>query len=346
MDSKQRLSPYLLFYALIGTIAVTMRSIATFRSLSTYGYYGEELFFSSAYLVAGAVLILMTYALTHRRDEKKRASFGGPLTYAPAAPLAVSLLLLGFRFFLKKSESAVGSVLLYAIGALAVLGALYFLFAVLYEYKVCDLRGWFAMACTLFLILYAGYLYFDKSLAINAHTKLCDQVAFVFAAIFFLFETRISLGREHWHLYTAFGLAASLLCAYSSIPSLLVYLFEGRVISNSAEETFAVFFLFAYILCRTVLSMMLRADRPTELMAMLHEDARRLRAEVEEQDALPFEPQKKKPAAPEEAEETDEEVHPSEEEAEAEAEDENSIAQEEEALAHVQEDNNEENSGD
>ena len=176
------------------------------------------------------------------------------------------------------------------LGALAILSAFYILFAVLYEIKVCDLRAAFCMICTLFLILYAGYLYFDTSLAINADIKLVDQMAYVCAAIFFLYETRISLGREHWPLYTATGFIAALVCAYASIPSAIVYFLDGRLISNSLEEIFVTFFLFAFIFCRTALSLYLKGETPTPLMAALHEDARQLADEVAAHGPLPFEP--------------------------------------------------------
>lgn len=291
MDTKQpKLNAYLLLFSLLAIATVTMRSIASLLYLNDYGYYQGGLHTAASFIVLGGSLLLLSYALLHRGDEPKRASFGGALTYAPGAPLSLCLILLGVSFLRKTAETRLASLLLSLMGALAIAGALYFLFAVLYEFKVCDLRAVFAMICTLFLILYAGYLYFDSSLAINATTKLVDQMAYIAAAIFFLFETRISLGREHWPLYTATGFVAALLCAYSAIPSALVYFFDGRVISGSAEEIFTTLFLFAYILCRTVLSLFLKGERATPLMAALHEDAKKLSDAVAASGPLPFEP--------------------------------------------------------
>lgn len=291
MDTKQpKLNAYLLLFSLLAIATVTMRSIASFLYLDEYGYYRGGLHTAASLIVLGGSLLLLSYALLHRGDEQKRASFGGALTYAPGVPLAMCLILLGVSLLRKTAETKLASLLLSLIGVLAIAGALYFLFAVLYEFKICDLRAVSAMICTLFLILYAGYLYFDSALAINATTKLVDQMAYIAAAIFFLFETRISLGREHWPLYTAIGFVAALLCAYSAIPSALVYFFDGRVITNSAEETFTTLFLFAYIACRTVLSLFLKGERATPLMAALHEDARKLADAVAENGPLPFEP--------------------------------------------------------
>ncbi len=291
MKIKQRkLNAYLLLFTLVAATAVTMRTVASFFYLNDYGYYEGKLFNISSLIVAGSVLLFLSYAILHRKETKKRASFGGVLTYAPGAPLAVSMILLGISLIARKPETQLASIFFILLGALAILGAFYFLFAVLYEKKLCDLRAAFSMICTLFLILYAGYLYFETDLAINADVKLVDQLAYVFAAIFFLYETRISLGCEHWPLYTAIGFAASLMCAYAAIPSALVYFFDAHLISNSLEEIFVTFFLFAYIFCRTVLSLFLKGEHPTPLMAALHEDAKKLSDEVASHGPLPFEP--------------------------------------------------------
>ena len=332
--SRRKQTPYLYLYALITVAAVTLRTVASFTSLNEYGYYSSVLFPISGYLTLGGVLLLLCYALLHRRDEKKRADFSGPLTYIPGAPLALCLVLLGASLFVRKAAAPLGSLALKALALLAVFGAFYFLFTVLYETKLSDLRAAFGMALTLFLILYAGYLYFDKSLPINAQTKICDQVAYVFASLFFLAETRISLGRESFPLYTALGFSASLLCSYSAIPSLLVYAAEGRVISNSANESFVTLFLFAYILCRTVLSLLWQSESATPLMQALFEDARALREQVASHGPLPFEPQPT-PAAEEDGDMTEKD-----EETVAETE-----STSEDEPSRAQEDNNEENSG-
>ncbi len=329
METRKRtLNVYLLLFSILTGTAVAIRTVVSFTALNKYGYYSGNLFSASAYIVALGVLLLMSYAVLHRKEERKQASFGGPLTYIPGTPLALCLVLLGVSFFKKKADAPLGRLLFAILAVLAIAGALYFLFAVLHEFKLCDLRAIFGMALTLFLILYAGYLYFDKVLPLNAHTKICDQIAFVFASIFFLFETRISLGREKWPLYTAFGFTAAMLCAYSSIPSLLVYLFSGRVIGNSTAEIFVTFFLFAYVLSRTVLSLLLNKETPTPLMMALHEDAQRLSEEVASHGPLPFEPRQKVVL-----DEADEEEAPEE------------APEEEIAPSHAQEEDNEENSG-
>ena len=348
MENRQRKqNPYLLLFPILTVAAVTMRTVASFTSLNKYGYYSGALFAVSAYLSAISVLLLMSYAVLYRKEEKKQASFGGAATYIPAAPLALCLVLLGASLFAKKRSvspnglqmsalAPLGSLMLKVLALLAFAGALYFLFAVLRETKRCDLHAIFGMALALFLILYAGYLYFDKELPLNAQTKICDQIAYVFASVFFLSETRISLGREKWPIYTACGFCAAFLCAYSAIPALLVYCFGGRVISNSTAELFVTFFLFVYILSRTVLSLFLNTESATPLMVALHEDAHRLSEEVASHGPLPFEPQ------PNAIKESDGDEETTNEDSSVEETEESDDQAE---PAHAQEDNNEENSG-
>ena len=343
MDTKQKkLNAYLLLFLLLTAVTVIMRTFASFLYLDSYGYYEGDLFSSASITVALGCLLLFTYAPVHRKDEAKIASFGGALTYVPAAPLATCLILLGVSFFERKA-SGLSELLFPLLGILAIASALYFLFAVLYEMKICDVRAVFGMVCALFFIFYAGFLYFDPTLPINAATKLTDQVAFIAAAIFFLYETRISLGLERWHLYTAFGFIASLLCAYSSIPAIILYFFDGKTISNSIEESFVTFFLFAYIFCRTLLSLLLRSEKATPFMAALHEDAKRLADAVAARGPLPFEPAAAEPI-PDQNTEADENAQNEESIAiEGEAEnteessEEDAAAEAEDAPARVQE---------
>jgi hypothetical protein len=337
MESKQRkLNIYLLLFALFTCVCTALRTVASFTALNEYGYYDGALATVSGYLAAIGVLLLLSYAALYRADKRKQASFGGPLTYVPSIPLAICLVFLGIALLQKKAAAPIGRLLFPILALLAIASAFYFLLAVLHEHKLCELRAIFCMICTAFLILYAGYLYFDTALPLNAHTKICDQTAFVAAAIFFLFETRISLGREKWPLYTACGFAAASLCAYSSIPSLLVYLFKGSVISNSIEETLVTFFLFAYVFSRTVLSLLLKGESATPLMIALNADASARKEEVASHGPLPFEPQTAPIAqdGPEKAEAQKAETAPNEE-----------IEAAEPDLACAQEDNNEENTG-
>jgi hypothetical protein len=110
-------------------------------------------------------------------------------------------------------------------------------------------------------------------MAINAPNKIVDQMAFIFASLFFLYEIRISLARECWHLYIAFGFIAATLGAYSSIPSIVMFFVKDTVISHSLEETLLTLCITLFIASRLVLACKLNPDRESEFVAAMRERA-------------------------------------------------------------------------
>lgn len=86
-------------------------------------------------------------------------------------------------------------------------------------------------------------------------------MAYLFAAVFFLYETRLSFGREKWRPYIAFGFISATICAYSSIPSLIFYVVKREVTQNSIYELVLTFALFIFISSRLLLVSRLTEDR-------------------------------------------------------------------------------------
>ncbi|MBR0449266.1 MAG: hypothetical protein IIX30_00435, partial [Clostridia bacterium] len=103
----------------------------------------------------------------------------------------------------------------------------------------------------------------------NAPAKITDEMAYLFAAVFFLYETRISLGRGKWRAYVTFGLIAAQLAAYSSIPALIVYFAKGEMISNSIFESVLTFTLFLFITSRLGMVSTLTPDKPCDVAAAI-----------------------------------------------------------------------------
>ena len=98
------------------------------------------------------------------------------------------------------------------------------------------------------------YLYFSTALPINSPNKMLDQMAYLLAAVFFLYETRLSFGREKWRPYIAFGFIAATVCAYSSIPSIILYISNGETVSNTIYESTLTLALFIFIISRIILT--------------------------------------------------------------------------------------------
>ena len=132
-----------------------------------------------------------------------------------------------------------------------------------------NLRAHLGMSAALFYASYAALLYFDTTLPINAPTKLADQVAYLLCALFFLFETRIALGREKWELYTTFGLIAAAACAYSSLPTVVLYVINGQMISASIYEMTLTLASFFFILSRLILMRRLKTDAPSPFVSLI-----------------------------------------------------------------------------
>jgi hypothetical protein len=100
-------------------------------------------------------------------------------------------------------------------------------------------------------------------------------------AAFFVFEARISLGREMWRLYTAFGLVAASLTAYASIPAIVTYYINGEIINASSvkslaslEEYVLLLALFIFIVSRLCLTVFLREEKENALVKALGEYAK------------------------------------------------------------------------
>jgi hypothetical protein len=186
--------------------------------------------------------------------------------------ISVALLFLAKELFERSrstdpsisAEVSLPSTVALICAALAILSIAGFFIYVFVREHHSERRALFGIAITAFLILYAVYLYFNKELPLNSPNKLVDQIAYVFAAIFFLFETRISLGRESLGGYRAFGYCAALLTAYSAIPSLAVFFIKGEIISNSIYETVVTFTLLIFTVSRLLLLRELEADEDCE----------------------------------------------------------------------------------
>jgi hypothetical protein len=123
-------------------------------------------------------------------------------------------------------------------------------------------------------------LNFDKRLPLNAPNKAVDTVTYLFVAIFFLYEMRLSMGREKWKHYLAYGYIASLLTAYSSIPAIITYFLNGRTISNSIYETILTMALCLFITLRVLMCATLAEDKESDIVRHIREGAIKREGEV------------------------------------------------------------------
>lgn len=302
---------------LLGTIllSVAFRTAAIFVNFNpeTGFYNGKILINIASWLVIAGSVFMFTYAFSGSKKQKLIADFSTPATYVPTGALSVAMIFFAIATAIKSSKNDfsirrfmltpgvtpadlmqylsenMSSLVLSIMAPMACLAVVYFILTACVLKRSSEARAFFGTANVLFLAFYTSYLYFDatSSLARNAPNKIVDQMAFLFAALFFLYEIRISLGREKWNLYIAFGFIASALTAYSSIPSLLYYFIDGGVVSNSTQENVLTFALFVFITSRLTLAAFLKEDKESESVALMKQFSRERTDYIKEkEDAL------------------------------------------------------------
>ena len=302
--NSKRLGIYLSVMLIATALASSLRTIACLKYLN----YSNGFFSDNSLVIAADTIILLciigmfSYTLVASRISLY-ASFSTGATYVPTGILGVATAFLGIKtithaittsrypflsietFTLKNPATILGVL----VGILALLSiAHHFLNAFITESKT-TLRAYFAIATIAFLAFYSILIYIDDTLSINDSSKVLRQMAFIFSALFFLYEARISLGREMWRIYTAFGLIAAAILAYTSIPAIITYYVKGAVISSSGskslvsiEEYLLLLALFIFILARLCLTATLKEKKDNELIKMLGEYAKENEARVNE----------------------------------------------------------------
>lgn len=303
MKSKSKtLGIYLPVYAAALVAAVVMRCVAMLRNLNyETGYFTDKaLINASAYTAVAACIFFLTYifAFGARRDIRFIPDFTSSATYVPTGLMTVSLIFvaaaligkaadaLDYIKYLKYlgSASALSQItnqrliaaLMSVTAVLAAFSAVYFALLAVIESRSSAKRAGLGMCAAVFFAVYSVYLYFSTELPLNSPNKATDQMAYLFAAVFFLYEARMSFAREKWRPYIAFGLIASMLAAYSSVPSLVVYFVKGETVSNSIYESVLTFSVFVFISARILVTPRLTEDKMPDTVSALSDffDAR------------------------------------------------------------------------
>ena len=273
---NRRLTLGIYYFAvlLIAIAATALRAVAVmgYLDIST-GYFAENIYITvSDALITGAVLLSASYAFFGKCKARLIPIFDGAATYIPAAAVSVALLFMAVELFSTGFSASTPDWLSVAAAIFTLPAILGFLFTVLHTQREDTGRGWFCLAIVVFLMVYSAFLYFDPKLPLNAPCKTVDRMAFLAATAFFLFETRISLGREKWRGYTVFGLIAAAVTLYSSVPSLAMYFVKGQIISNSLYESVLSFAIFVFISSRLLTSLKMAEDREDSFVSFIKEN--------------------------------------------------------------------------
>ncbi len=292
MKNKAKLfSAYLPVFAILLISVTALRTVALFLDFNfNTGYFIEKTLSSiSGYVTVAAAVFFLTYIFTARRDIKLIPDFTSPATYIPTGIVAIALAFmmkeLIFRaietkklvdilklFSLNQAELATQRLFLALIIASLVFAALsmvHFLLTALIEKNSSTKRAGYGLFTVLFLSIYGLYVYFNTALPINAPNKALDQITCLLAAVFFLYETRLSLGREKWRAYIAFGFISSFVGIYTSLPAVIIYFAKGEIISSSIYESAFILAISFFMLSRILLTGELINDIPSATVESL-----------------------------------------------------------------------------
>ena len=281
--NSKRLGLYLIAMLFLTAAATVLRTAACIMDVD----FSSGFFTNKSLITAANIIITFTatgvfsYLFIAPRINL-RASFSTSTTYVPTGVLGVATAFLGAKIFSYAStvklypifpeemvymESAANFIGIAAAILAFVSIVHHFLNAFIVESKA-ETRAYFAMASVVYLALYSMLIYLDPTLSVGESSKVLRLTAFLLAALFFLYEARISLGREMWRIYTAFGLASASICAYTSIPAIITYFIKDQLVSYSEayslvsiEEYLLLFALFIFIVARLFITVTLQEEK-------------------------------------------------------------------------------------
>ena len=242
MKKTKPIDLYLILLGFATLIAGGLRVYALLNSFNsiTMQYESSLAITIANIIVTVSVLLFGANLIFGDKKQDLIAKTNNAASFIPAGIVSVALLFMGVSLFNSASEMF-GDTLRYLSMASAVFAFLSvgsFFISVFIEKNNSHYKSIFILCTVIFLAIYSCYLFFNKQVhPTNSPNKITDQMAYLFAAVFFLYEARIQIGRAKWRGYIAFGFIAALICAFSSIPSLVVYAINGYIVSNSLIES-------------------------------------------------------------------------------------------------------------
>lgn len=247
---------YLIFLAVFGVIGAGLRSYALLTSFNSITmHFDEKIIITIANsMIAICALAFICYIFFGQKRENLIARTDNAASYIPAGLVSIAMAFMAGEMFAVKPLSVRPGVIDYVYpiskitAILAILSIVAFFLSILIQRNDNLYKAAFSLCIVFFLAFYAVYLFFNKDVhPTNSPNKITDQMAYLFSAVFFLYESRIFLGRAKWRAYVAFGLVSTLLCAYSAIPSLINYAVNRYVVSDSLVESILTLAIGLYI---------------------------------------------------------------------------------------------------
>lgn len=256
MKKLRLIDLYLIPTIILTLVAVVLRSFALLNCFNTDRMHFDDKF--AVTVSYGIILLLIAGCFTYMFFGEKKSSLiarsDNIASYIPAGILSIGLLFIGVQNLNVGlvTDGRLGATLVIS-GILAFISILSFFLTIIIEKNESFIKSLFSLSVVLFLALYASMLFFNTTKhPTNSPNKIIDQLAYVFASLFFLQETRISLGRAKWRSYVSFGLIATVMTAYSSLPALITYATSGYVVSDSIIESVVTLLLCVFIFSKVL----------------------------------------------------------------------------------------------
>ena len=255
--SSKQFAIYTSVLLLFISVATVLRTVACFKDLNVAtGYFGSETLIDISKWIAVVSMLLAFMHIAFGVRHTPAPTRPSAISYVPAGAVASAVLFLSLELLLSYrgrqpiSSRSASAILELVCGVLALLAIFSFFLDVYTERRENQKKAYFSVATSLLFAAYAAYLYFDASLPINAPNKITEEMAFLFAAIYFVNEARIALGRSLWRAHTAFGLMSSLIAIYTSVPALIFYFAKGEMITSSPISALLLLLVAIYGLMR------------------------------------------------------------------------------------------------
>lgn len=286
----------LLFAALATVVLRSFALITSFNPVTMHFDNGVAITVSNI-IIAIATLGFLSYLFLGEKKRPLVVKNHGASSYIPAGIVSTALIFMGahnmYMCFtggynmtvrLMNFNVDILSPMAFVCGLLAFLSVGAFFLSIFIEKNDDIYKSAFSLSIVFFLALYALLLYFDKQEhPTNSPNRFVDEMAYLSAALFFLFEARIPLGRTKWRGYVTFGLIATLLCTYSSIPSIILFFVKGGyTVSESIIESILTLTLAIYTLSKVLRYKLLTPDDECETAKNIRRLAAIREDEIEE----------------------------------------------------------------
>ena len=284
---------YLPVLLILFPVAVVLRTVACFKDMTVGGYFENKTLITVANVIIAALVVFsLTYLLVAKKDIKLVYRPQSPLNFIPGAIICAALLFTAVHaiitatpdikayFAIHPEDRYLKMLLKPAIALLVGITALcsipYFAVSTIWAKGRSVLISNLGLTPLVFLCFMVANIYFDNSAALNMPGKIISLMAYLSAALFFLYEIRLPLGREKWRAYVCFGMICTALCAYSAIPSITVFIVMPGWISRLATSEFELavtlaIFLFAVL--KLILAATLTEDRESAVTQRVREYA-------------------------------------------------------------------------